>query len=130
MGAHYYAENTGILNAKMDERTRRSDDELAPNLRRTTPEPDVISLPSSKLRVGLGLAIAIGLVVAAYEIVHLYRASLEAQVVNEQRTLSETGTPWIVVYLGINMAIEFHQVEPPVIVVVKKGRTPADERNA
>ena len=38
----------------MDERTRRSDDELAPNLRRTTPEPDVISLPSSKLRVGSG----------------------------------------------------------------------------
>jgi multidrug efflux system membrane fusion protein len=78
VGAPYYAENTGILNAKMDERTRRSDDELAPNLRRTTPEPDVISLPSSKLRVGLGLAIAIGLVVAAYEIVHLYRAPAPA----------------------------------------------------
>ena len=74
MGAPYYAENAGILNVKMDERTRTSDDELAPNLRRTAPEPDVISLPSSKLRVGLGLAIAIGLVVAAYEIVHLYRA--------------------------------------------------------
>jgi multidrug efflux system membrane fusion protein len=78
VGAPYYAENTGILNAKMDERTRRSDDELAPNLRRTTHEPDVISLPSSKLRVGLGLAIAIGLVVAAYEIVHLYRAPAPA----------------------------------------------------
>jgi membrane fusion protein, multidrug efflux system len=74
VGAHYYAENTGILNAKMDERTRRSDDELAPTLRRTTPEPDVISRPSSKWRVGLGLAIAIGLVVAAYEVVRLYRA--------------------------------------------------------
>jgi len=74
VGAPYYAENAGILNVKMDERTRTSDDELAPNLRRTAPEPDVISLPSSKLRVGLGLAIAIGLVVAAYEIVHLYRA--------------------------------------------------------
>src|SRR6202049_2434291 len=58
----------------MDERTRRSDDELAPNLRRTTPEPDVISLPSSKLRVGLGIAVAIGLVVAAYVIVHTVRA--------------------------------------------------------
>jgi len=58
----------------MDERTRRSDDELAPNLRRTTPEPDVISRPTSKLRVGLGLAIAVGLVVAAYVIVHTYRA--------------------------------------------------------
>jgi membrane fusion protein, multidrug efflux system len=58
----------------MDERTRRSDDELAPNLRRTTPEPDVISRPASKLRIGLGLAIAVGLVVAAYVIAHTYRA--------------------------------------------------------
>jgi multidrug efflux system membrane fusion protein len=58
----------------MDERTRRSDDELAPNLRRTTPEPGVISRPPSKLRIGLGLAIAVGLVVAAYVIVHTYRA--------------------------------------------------------
>ena len=56
----------------MDERTRTSDDELAPNLRRTTPEPDVISRPRpySKLRIGLGLAIAIGLIIAAYVIVH------------------------------------------------------------
>src|SRR5580704_15765135 len=56
----------------MDERTRTSDDELAPNLRRTTHEPDVISRPQpySKLRIGLGLAIAIGLIIAAYVIVH------------------------------------------------------------
>jgi len=62
------------LNAEMDERTRTSDDELAPNLRRTTPEPDVISRPDSKLRIWLGLAIAVGLVVAAYVIVHTARA--------------------------------------------------------
>jgi membrane fusion protein, multidrug efflux system len=58
----------------MDERTRTSDDELGPNLRRTTPEPVVISEPYSKLRIGLGIAVAIGLVVAAYEIVHIFRA--------------------------------------------------------
>ena len=59
----------------MDERTRTSDDELAPNLRRTTPEPGVIiSEPYSKLRIGLGVAIAVGLVLAAYEIVHTVRA--------------------------------------------------------
>src|SRR4029077_14872507 len=58
----------------MDERTRRSDDELAPNLRRTTPEPDVISRPTSKLRISLGLAVVVVLVVAAYVIVHTYRA--------------------------------------------------------
>jgi membrane fusion protein, multidrug efflux system len=74
VGAHYYAENAGILNAKMDERTRTSDDELGPNLRRTTPEPIVVSRPYSKLRIGLGIAIAIGLVIAAYEIVHTVRA--------------------------------------------------------
>ena len=58
----------------MDERTRTSDDELAPNLRRTAPEPGVISRPYSKLRIGLGLAIAIGLGIAAYVIVHTARA--------------------------------------------------------
>src|ERR1700683_2801729 len=58
----------------MDERTRTSDDELGPNLRRTTPEPIVVSRPYSKLRIGLGIAIAIGLVIAAYEIVHTVRA--------------------------------------------------------
>jgi membrane fusion protein, multidrug efflux system len=58
----------------MDERTRTSDDELGPNLRRTTPEPIVISRPYSKLRIGLGIAIAIALVIAAYEIVHTARA--------------------------------------------------------
>jgi multidrug efflux system membrane fusion protein len=60
----------------MDERTRPNDDELAPNLRRTTPEPDVIviSRPYSKLRIGLYLAVAIGLVIAAYVIVRTYRA--------------------------------------------------------
>jgi hypothetical protein len=62
------------LNAEMDERTRTSDDELAPNLRRTTPEPDVISRPDSKLRIGLGLAIAVGFVIAAYVIVHTFHA--------------------------------------------------------
>jgi len=58
----------------MDERTRTSDDELGPNLRRTTPEPIVISRPYSGLRIGLGIAIAIALVIAAYEIVHTARA--------------------------------------------------------
>ena len=53
----------------MDERTRRTDDELAPNLRRTTPEPGVTSRPYSKTRIGIGLIVAIGLVLAAYQIV-------------------------------------------------------------
>jgi multidrug efflux system membrane fusion protein len=58
----------------MDERTRRTDDELAPNLRRTAPDPAIIAQPYSKLRIGLGLAVALGVIVAAYEIVHTVRA--------------------------------------------------------
>ena len=57
----------------MDERTRTSDDELAPRLRRTAPEPGVKARPYSRLRVGIGLIVVIGLVLAGYEIVHTMR---------------------------------------------------------
>ncbi len=58
----------------MDERTRRTDDELAPNLRRTTPEPGVTSRSYSRVKIGIGLIVAIGLVVGAYAIVRTARA--------------------------------------------------------
>jgi multidrug efflux system membrane fusion protein len=58
----------------MDERTRTTDDELAPNLRRTAPEPGVRSRFYSKFRMGIGLVIALGLVAAAYWVVHTMRA--------------------------------------------------------
>jgi membrane fusion protein, multidrug efflux system len=51
----------------MDERTR-TDDELAPNLRRTVPEPIVKSRPYSKLRIGIGLIIVLLLALGAYQI--------------------------------------------------------------
>jgi membrane fusion protein, multidrug efflux system len=54
----------------MDERTRTTDDELAPNLRRPTPEPDVKSPVLSRSRIITGV-IVILLVVAGYETVHL-----------------------------------------------------------
>ena len=57
----------------MDERTRRTDDELAPNLRRPTPEPGVRSRSYSKFRIGVGAIVAILLVVAGYEAVHYLR---------------------------------------------------------
>jgi multidrug efflux system membrane fusion protein len=63
----------------MDERTRRTDDELAPNLRRAAPEPDIIQRPHSKFRIGLGLIIAIGFVFAAYEVMHNKQAPAPAQ---------------------------------------------------
>ena len=59
----------------MDERTRTTDDDLAPNLRRTAPlAPEVESQPRSKFRTVLGLIIAAALVVGAYEFVHTVRS--------------------------------------------------------
>jgi len=58
----------------MDERTRTTDEDLAPNLRRTLPEPDVISRPRSRLGFYLGLIILIGIAAAAYQIVKTSKA--------------------------------------------------------
>ena len=50
----------------MDERTRRTDDEAAPNLRRTVPLPLIESPTSRKSRIIVGLIVLIGVVVGAY----------------------------------------------------------------
>lgn len=52
----------------MDERTRKSDEGLAPNLRRTTPPPDVKGLTFSKTRIVVGLIIVVLLGLGAYQI--------------------------------------------------------------
>ncbi|MGB7886943.1 MAG: efflux RND transporter periplasmic adaptor subunit [Xanthobacteraceae bacterium] len=57
----------------MDERTRRADDDLAPALRRTTPDPIVKTTSRSTFRIGLGL-VAILLAVGVYETMHWLRA--------------------------------------------------------
>ena len=51
----------------MDERTR-TDDELAPNLRRTAPEPIIKSRPHPKVRIGIGLIVVLLLALGAYQI--------------------------------------------------------------
>jgi membrane fusion protein, multidrug efflux system len=51
----------------MDERTRRTDDDLAPNIRRAAPEPDVRARWLTKFRVSLGL-IAVVLALGVYQI--------------------------------------------------------------
>jgi multidrug efflux system membrane fusion protein len=51
----------------MDERTRRTDDDLAPNIRRTAPEPDVKTRSPWRFRIGVGL-IAILLALSVYQI--------------------------------------------------------------
>jgi membrane fusion protein, multidrug efflux system len=57
----------------MDERTRGTDDDLAPALRRTTPDPIVKTTSRSTFRIGLGL-IVILLAAGVYETVHWIRA--------------------------------------------------------
>jgi membrane fusion protein, multidrug efflux system len=52
----------------MDERTRKSDEELAPNLRRTTPQPDVKGRTFSKTGIVVGLIIVVLLGLGAYQI--------------------------------------------------------------
>ena len=50
----------------MDERTRRTDDEAAPDLRRTVPLPVIESPTGRKGRIVVGLIVLIGVVVGAY----------------------------------------------------------------
>ncbi len=57
----------------MDERTRRTDDELVPGLRRPLPEPEVKTRPRWKFRIGVGLIVLL-LALAVYETVHWLRA--------------------------------------------------------
>jgi multidrug efflux system membrane fusion protein len=52
----------------MDERTRKSDEGLAPNLRRTTPPPDVKGPTFTKTRIVVGLIIVVLLGLGAYQI--------------------------------------------------------------
>jgi membrane fusion protein, multidrug efflux system len=63
----------------MDERTRRTDEELAPNLRRTAPEPDIKARTYSKTRIGIGLIIVLLLALAAYQIVRWVHAPQPAR---------------------------------------------------
>jgi multidrug efflux system membrane fusion protein len=58
----------------MDERTRRTDDDLAPALRRTAPGPDVKTRSRSKFRIGVGL-VAILLAFGAYEAVRWVKSA-------------------------------------------------------
>src|SRR6202043_1071704 len=58
----------------MDERTRKTDEDLAPNLRRTAPEPDVKPRSRTRLRIGLGL-VAVLLALAAFQIVRWVKSA-------------------------------------------------------
>ena len=51
----------------MDERTRTTDEDLAPRLRRTFPEPDTKTRPRSKTRLVVGLIVVLLAAFGAYE---------------------------------------------------------------
>jgi membrane fusion protein, multidrug efflux system len=57
----------------MDERTRSTEDDLAPSLRRTAPDPIVRTRSRAKLFIGLGV-VAIALVLATYQAVRFIHA--------------------------------------------------------
>jgi membrane fusion protein, multidrug efflux system len=59
----------------MDERTRRTDDELAPNLRRTAAEPAITTRLYSKHHIGIGLLVVAGLAVIGYLVIHFLPTS-------------------------------------------------------
>jgi membrane fusion protein, multidrug efflux system len=60
----------------MDERTRTTDHELVPQLRRTDPKPDVKKSPGfSKKRIGVGLIIAVVLALGIYQIARFAQTS-------------------------------------------------------
>jgi membrane fusion protein, multidrug efflux system len=61
----------------MDERTRSTDDDLAPNLRRTAPDPIIITRSPIKFRIVLGV-IAVLLAFAVYQTVQWLRAPAPA----------------------------------------------------
>lgn len=58
------------MNAHMDERTRRTNDETTPDLRRTAPAP-IIKSRSGRTRIAVGLIVLIAIVGSAYLIFRL-----------------------------------------------------------
>src|SRR5579872_5153081 len=64
----------GDRTRQMDERTRRTDDELAPNLRRTVPDPVTRSRSRSKGRIAVGLILVLLVAAGIYETVQWLRA--------------------------------------------------------
>ncbi len=58
----------------MDERTRTTDEKLAPSMRRPAPNPDVRTRSRSKFRIGVAL-VALLLAVAVYQTVHWLRSA-------------------------------------------------------
>lgn len=76
----------------MDERTRTTEDELAPELRRTAPKPGEQVRSRSKIRTGIGLILVIGLGLLAYEIIHVMRAPPAPSSRQQLSTAQSVGT--------------------------------------
>jgi membrane fusion protein, multidrug efflux system len=62
----------------MDERTRRTDDEAAPDLRRTVPAPIIETRRGGRFRIVVGLIVLIGVVLAGYLIYRSVRTGQPA----------------------------------------------------
>jgi membrane fusion protein, multidrug efflux system len=62
----------------MDERTRRTDDEAAPDRHRTMPGPIIESRSGRGVRIGIGLIVLIGIILGSYEVVRWTQSSRPA----------------------------------------------------
>jgi len=74
----------------MDERTRRTDDEAAPNLRRTAPAPVIKSRTGRTGRMIVGLIVLIGVVVGAYLIFRSLHTGQPATAGRSQQAVAQS----------------------------------------
>jgi multidrug efflux system membrane fusion protein len=73
----------------MDERTRRTDDEATPDLRRTAPAPVIKSRPA-RARIVVGLIVLIGVVLGAYLIFRLIHTAPPSGGVRNQQAAAQS----------------------------------------
>lgn len=89
----------------MDERTRTTDQELAPQFRRTSPEPEVRTRRSYATRIGVGLIVVVLLALGIYQITRSVRTP--------QAPVGRGGPPGLTQSVGAS-TVSLHDV--PVIV--------------
>jgi multidrug efflux system membrane fusion protein len=77
----------------MDERTRRTDDESAPEVRRTVPAPTIVSRAGGKRRIVIGLIILVAAILVGYLIFRSIFASSGAR--NPQSAAQSVGASTI-----------------------------------
>jgi multidrug efflux system membrane fusion protein len=79
----------------MDERTRRTDDEAAPDIRRTVPAPTIVSRAGGKRRIVIGLIILVAVLLGGYLIFRSIFAGQSSGARNAQSAAQSVGAATI-----------------------------------